>query len=74
MLPRAWMAFLLAGWGPTATLPDADASALKPLAQAVLNARVAHVGATLADLYDPDLMRPTRRPARTRARRPAGRR
>ncbi len=29
---------------------------LEPLAQAVLNARVAYPSATLADLYDPDLM------------------
>ena len=31
-------------------------SKLEPLAQAVLDARAAHSGATLADLYDPDLM------------------
>lgn len=31
-------------------------AALEPLAQAVLDARAAHPGATLADLYDPDLM------------------
>ena len=31
-------------------------SKLKPYAQAVLDARAAHPGATLADLYDPDLM------------------
>lgn len=31
-------------------------SKLKPLAQAVLNARAAHPKATLADLYDPDSM------------------
>ena len=31
-------------------------SRLEPLAQAVLDARAAHSGATLADLYDPDLM------------------
>ena len=35
---------------------DADTSALEPLAQAVLDARADHPGATLADLYDPDLM------------------
>ena len=34
----------------------ADLSALAPLARAVLDARAAHPGATLADLYDPDLM------------------
>ncbi|MCY3745942.1 MAG: class I SAM-dependent DNA methyltransferase, partial [Acidobacteria bacterium] len=35
---------------------DADLSSLDPLAQAVLDARAAHPGATLADLYDPNLM------------------
>ena len=35
---------------------DADTSTLEGAAQAVLNARSAHPGATLADLYDPDLM------------------
>ena len=35
---------------------DADSSGLQPLAQEVLDARVAHPDATLADLYDPDLM------------------
>ena len=35
---------------------EADLSSLDPLAQAVLDARAAHPGATLADLYDPDLM------------------
>ncbi|MXY71207.1 MAG: hypothetical protein F4Y47_21965 [Acidobacteriia bacterium] len=34
----------------------ADLSSLEPLAQAVLDARAAHPGAKLADLYDPDLM------------------
>ena len=42
---------------------DADTSALDPLAQAVLDARAAHTGATLADLYDPDLMPPNLRRA-----------
>ena len=36
---------------------------LEPLAQAVLDARVAHPDATLADLYDPDLMPPNLRKA-----------
>ena len=36
--------------------PDADLAPLEPLAQAVLDARAAHPDATLADLYDPDLM------------------
>ena len=42
---------------------DADPSALEPLAQAVLDARAAHTGATLADLYDPNLMPPNLRRA-----------
>ena len=41
----------------------ADLSRLEPLAQAVLAARAAHPGATLADLYDPDLMPPNLRRA-----------
>ncbi|MCY4315050.1 MAG: hypothetical protein OXC66_02905, partial [Roseovarius sp.] len=41
----------------------ADPSKLEPLAQAVLDARAAHPGATLADLYDPDLMPPNLRRA-----------
>ena len=35
-----------------------DLSKLEPLAQAVLDARAEHPNATLADLYDPDLMPP----------------
>ena len=35
---------------------ELDTSKLEPLAQAVLDARAAHPGATLATLYDPDLM------------------
>ena len=42
---------------------DADLSKLEPLAQAVLDARAAQPGATLADLYDPDLMPPNLRRA-----------
>ncbi|MCY4189755.1 MAG: hypothetical protein OXD42_00220 [Rhodospirillaceae bacterium] len=42
---------------------DADLSKLKPLAQAVLDARAAHPDATMADLYDPDLMPPNLRRA-----------
>ena len=41
----------------------ADLSNLEPLAQAVLDARAAHPGTTLADLYDPDLMPPDLRRA-----------
>ena len=41
----------------------ADLSKLEPLAQAVLNARATHPTATLADLYDPDLMPPNLRKA-----------
>ena len=42
---------------------DSDLSRLKPLAQAVLDARAAHSRATLAQLYDPDLMPPNLRRA-----------
>ena len=41
----------------------ADLQNLNPLAQAVLDARNAHPNATLADLYDPDLMPPDLRKA-----------
>ena len=41
---------------PGFTDDSADLSKLEPLARAVLDARAAHAGATLADLYDPDLM------------------
>ncbi len=40
-----------------------DPGKLEPLARAVLEARAAHPGATLADLYDPDLMPPNLRRA-----------
>ena len=43
----------------TFPLPDGGAAALdalEPHAQAVLDARAAHPGQTLADLYDPNLM------------------
>ena len=40
---------------------DADLSRLEPFAQAVLDARASHPGATLANLYDPDLMPPNLR-------------
>ena len=40
-----------------------DLSKLEPLAQAVLDARAAYPDATLADLYDPDLMPPDLRRA-----------
>ena len=42
---------------------EANPSKLEPLAQAVLDARAAHPGATLADLYDPDTMPPNLRKA-----------
>ena len=42
---------------------NADLSKLEPLSQAVLDARAAHPGATLANLYDPDLMPPNLRRA-----------
>ena len=41
----------------------ANSSKLKPLAQALLDARAAHPTATLAELYDPDLMPPSLRRA-----------
>ena len=41
----------------------ADPSKLEPLAQAVLDARAVHPTATLAELYDPDLMPPNLRRA-----------
>ena len=41
----------------------AELSRLEPLSQAVLDARAVHRGATLADLYDPDLMPPNLRRA-----------
>ena len=41
----------------------ADLSSVEPLAQSVLDARTAHSGATLAELYDPDLMPPNLRRA-----------
>ncbi len=47
------------GFGNT----DTDKSKLESLAQAVLDARSAHPGATLADLYDRDLMPPNLRRA-----------
>ena len=43
-----------------------DSSKLEPLAQAVLDARAAYPDATLADLYDPDLMPPNLRRAHQR--------
>ena len=49
----------------TFPMPDknSDLSRLEPLGQAVLDARAAHPNATLADLYDPDLMPPNLRKA-----------
>ena len=49
----------------TFPLPDegADLQSLNPLAQAVLDARAAHPGETLADLYDPIRMPPGLRKA-----------
>ncbi|MCY4331992.1 MAG: class I SAM-dependent DNA methyltransferase [Cyanobacteria bacterium MAG CAR1_bin_15] len=42
---------------------EADLSKLEPLAQVILDARAAHPGATLADLYDPLTMPPNLRKA-----------
>jgi hypothetical protein len=59
--------------------PTTNLTKLDPLAHAILDARAAHPGATLADLYDPDLMPPNLRAAHTaldravdRLYRPAG--
>ncbi len=41
---------------PWPALSDADKTNLDTLAQAILDARAAHFGSTLADLYDPDVM------------------
>lgn len=41
---------------PWPTLTDADKARLDTLGQTVLDARAAHPDATLADLYDPDVM------------------
>ena len=42
---------------------SADSSGLEPLEQAILDARTTHSNATLAELYDPDLMPPNLRRA-----------
>lgn len=41
---------------PLPPASKAQLAELEPLAQAILDARAAHPGASLADLYDPDLM------------------
>ena len=51
----------------------ADLSKLEPLAQAVLDARSEHPDATLANLYDPDLMPPNLRRAHQALDRAVGR-
>ena len=48
---------------PSFATENTDSSALEQLARAVLDARTAHSDATLADLYDPDLMPPNLRTA-----------
>jgi hypothetical protein len=48
---------------PWPNLPDRERSRIGLLAQAVLDARAAHPGATLADLYEPDIMPPDLRHA-----------
>ena len=45
---------------------DADMSKMEALAQEVLDARATHPDATLADLYDPDIMPPNLRQAHRR--------
>jgi hypothetical protein len=48
---------------PWPQLDEPAKQKLEKLAQAVLDARAAHAGATLADLYDPDVMPPDLRKA-----------
>ncbi len=48
---------------PVPPVPEERLQRLKPYAAAVLTARAAHPDATLADLYDPDLMPPNLRRA-----------
>ncbi len=48
---------------PRPRITSQDRERLEALAQAVLDARAEHPGATLADLYDPDLMPPNLRKA-----------
>jgi hypothetical protein len=69
---------------PWPKLDEATKKKLEKLAQSVLDARAAHKDATLADLYDPDVMPPDLRkaiaplsaaaakPHVRRARRPGG--
>ena len=51
---------------PDGFLDGAHSEKLEPLSQAVLNERANHEDATLADLYDPDLMPPGLRKAHQR--------
>ena len=51
---------------PPGFLSGAHRSVLEPLAQAILDARAAWLDATLADLYDPDVMPPNLRRAHQR--------
>jgi hypothetical protein len=48
---------------PWPSLTDSDKARLDVLAEGILDARAAHAGATLADLYDPDAMPPNLRAA-----------
>ena len=48
---------------PSFGTESADSSKLEPLAQAILDTRAEHPNATLAELYDPDLMPPNLRRA-----------
>ena len=50
---------------PWPVTTDRQREKISELAQAVLNARAAHPGSTLADLYDPDTMPPDLRKAHT---------
>ena len=46
-------------------MPNCNRWKIATFSQAILNARAAHPNATLADLYDPDLMPPNLRAAHT---------
>ena len=50
-------------WFTFPSPPNKSLTKLDPLATAILDARAAHPGATLATLYDPDLMPPNLRAA-----------
>ena len=57
------LAVVITVFGLPGGVSGADTTALKPLARGVLDARTTDADATLADLYDPDLMGPNLRKA-----------